>query len=206
MSSARAASLILTDGHHTLTSFFETPDGGPNMHVRLRVVANLADLDDARFWSEMENRKWVWNRDVDGNTVPVEQLPSGVGLSQFADDKYRSAVYFGRDVGFESGSTEFQEFYWGAWLRDSGAVDLGAWDSNDRDSYLKTVEQVTRAQVELPRDQVVDSGRTAADLGALQEWNGGKSADKGEFDKLSKPYTDDKPGKIAYAMEYKNGL
>lgn len=196
----------LTDGHHTLTSFYETPDGGPNMHVRLRVAANLSDLDEAQFWSEMENRRWVWNRDVAGNTIPVEQLPTGVGLAQMADDKYRSAVYFGRDIGYEAGTTEFQEFYWGQWLRDSGAVDLSAWDANDLDSYLKTVEQITRAQAGLPRDQLVDSGRNAAELGAMKEWNDGKSADEGEFDKLSRPYSDDKPGKIAYAMEYKKGL
>ncbi|MFJ7249470.1 ParB/Srx family N-terminal domain-containing protein [Kitasatospora sp. NPDC098652] len=31
---------FLTDGHHRLTSFYETPDGGADLHVRLRVVAS----------------------------------------------------------------------------------------------------------------------------------------------------------------------
>lgn len=30
-----------------------------------------------------------------------------------------------------------------------------------------------------------------------------QGANKGEFDKLSKPYSEAKPGKIAYAVEYK---
>ena len=36
--------LYLTDGHHTLTSFIETADGGPDLHVRLRVLGNLSGL------------------------------------------------------------------------------------------------------------------------------------------------------------------
>ena len=93
----------LTDGHHTLTSFYETADGGPNLHLRLRVVANLSDLSPTDFWARMKAEKWVWNYDVDGNEVPVEQLPSGVGLAKFQNDKYRSLMYFARDIGFTPG-------------------------------------------------------------------------------------------------------
>lgn len=52
-------------------------------------------------------------------------------------------------------------------------------------------------------DDVVDGGYTAAELGVLEEWNDGDAADDGEFAKLARPYSDDKPGKLAYAMEYK---
>ncbi|MER5394939.1 hypothetical protein [Saccharopolyspora sp. NPDC002686] len=37
-----------------MTSFAETPDGGQNMHVRLRVVANLSALSPDEFWAEMQ--------------------------------------------------------------------------------------------------------------------------------------------------------
>lgn len=198
--------LYLTDGHHTLTSFYETPDGGPNMHVRLRVLGNLSGLSYPDFWAEMRKNKWVWTQDVDGNEVAVDQLPSGVGLRNFADDRYRSLMYFARDIGFTAGTIPFQEFYWGAWLRDDAGVDLSKWNANDPASYLATVDAVARAQVALPKDAVVNNGRTAAELGALAAWNDGKARDKGEFGKLSKPYSDDKPGKIAYSMQYKNGL
>ncbi|MCC8930922.1 MULTISPECIES: ParB/Srx family N-terminal domain-containing protein [Nocardiaceae] len=196
----------LTDGHHTLTSFYETSDGGPNLHLRLRVVANLSDRSPADFWAEMQENRWVWTRDVDGVEIPVELLPSGIGLSNLADDRFRGLTYFARDIGFEAGTIEFLEFYWGAWIRDSGAVDLSAWDRGDMTSYLAAVEAVSRAQVALPKDAIVDSGRTAAELGALDRWNDGKSSDKGEFGKLSTPYSDEKPGKLAYALQYKATL
>ncbi|MDI9916581.1 ParB/Srx family N-terminal domain-containing protein [Rhodococcus sp. IEGM 1379] len=198
--------LYLTDGHHTLTSFYETPDGGPDTHVRLRVLGNLSNLSPSAFWAAMEKNKWVWARDVDGNPVSVQSLPKGVGLANFTDDKYRSLMYFARDIGFTSGSIPFQEFYWGAWARDTAPVDLTGWNSSDAASYLNTVKAVTKAQTALAGDSVVDSGFTATDLGVLTAWNDGKVEGKGEFAKLSKPYSDEKPGKIAYALEYKAGL
>ncbi|MFE3290487.1 ParB/Srx family N-terminal domain-containing protein [Rhodococcus sp. NPDC059234] len=196
-----AGKLYLTDGHHTLTSFFETE--GPNVHVRLRILGNLSGLSVKDFWAEMQKNGWVWNRDVNGKTVAVDTLPDGVGLANFADDKYRSLMYFARDIGFTAGTIPFQEFYWGAWLRDKDAADLSGWNQRDLASYLDTVKKVTKAQTALPAGTVVDSGFTAGQLGALPQWNDGKTEDKGEFAKLSKPYSDAKPGKIAYALEYK---
>ncbi|MGC0366243.1 hypothetical protein ABH922_004227 [Rhodococcus sp. 27YEA15] len=198
--------LYLTDGHHTLTSFYETPDGGADLHVRLRVSGNLSGLSSTAFWAEMDKNKWVWTKDVDGKTVPFQSLPTGVGLKNFADDKYRSLLYFGRDIGYSAGSIPFQEFYWGAWVRDNPSVDMNTWNSNELGSYLDTVKSLTKAQTALPGSTVVDSGFTATDLGVLAAWNDGKSETKGEFAKLSKPYTDEKPGKLAYALAYKATL
>ncbi|WP_423920943.1 ParB/Srx family N-terminal domain-containing protein [Frigoribacterium sp. 2-23] len=200
-------SLYLTDGHHTLTSFAETADGGLNLHVRLRVLGNLSTLDTATFWQTMKDNKWVWLRDVNGAPVSIDALPKSVGLKNFENDKYRSIMYFSRDIGFAAdGKVPFQEFYWGSWLRDQKAVDLSAWDASDRDSYLATVKAVTEAQVALAPDAVVDSGYTASQLSVLSQWNAGKKVDKGEFGKLSAPLTDAKPGKLAYAMAYKATL
>ncbi|MEW2489849.1 ParB/Srx family N-terminal domain-containing protein [Streptomyces sp. NPDC048411] len=196
-------SLYLTDGHHTLTSFYETPDGGPDLHVRLRVLGNLSMLTRQDFWKQMVAHKWVWLRDPAGNATPVNKLPSGVGLANFQNDDYRGLLYFARDIGYSPGSVPFQEFYWGAWVRDSNPVDLPGWDRNDLASYLDAVKKVSQAQAALPADAIVNSGFTAADLGGLAAWNDGKAADKGEFAKLSKPYADSKPGKLAYALEYK---
>ncbi|GAA1105758.1 ParB/Srx family N-terminal domain-containing protein [Kitasatospora arboriphila] len=194
---------FLTDGHHTLTAFYETPDGGADLHVRLRVLANYSDLTRQAFWDEMQAHKWVYLRDPEGAPVAVNKLPTGVGLADFGDDKYRGLLYFGRDIGYTQNDLPFQEFYWGSWVRDTNAVDLSGWNPNDLGSYLGTVQGLTRAMTALPKDAVVDSGFDAADLGALDQWNAGKAADKGEFDKLSKPYSDPKPGKLAYALEYK---
>ncbi|MFI7190108.1 ParB-like protein [Nocardia nova] len=195
--------LYLTDGHHTLTSFYELPDGGPNLHLRLRVLGNLANLTGNAFWTEMQRNGWVWNRDADGTQIPYDQLPAGVGLNNYSDDKYRSLMYFARDIGCTENRTPFQEFYWGTWLRDTKATDLNSWNPSDLTSYLNTLRRVTKAQTHTPADTVIGHGLTAADLGALAQWNNGKPADAGEYASITKPYSSDKPGKIAYALEYK---
>ncbi|WP_414715047.1 ParB/Srx family N-terminal domain-containing protein [Stackebrandtia sp.] len=187
----------LVDGHHTLTSFYELADGGAKLHLRLKVLDNLSQLSPDAFWDKMKQNKWVWLKDVDGNAITPDQLPDGVGLSKFVNDKYRGLLYFGRDIGYESESVPFQEFYWGTWLRDDNPVD---WNADDLDSYLDAVKSFTKAQTDLPSDTVIGDGQTAKDLGALKSWDGD------EFDKLSKTYDDDKPGKLAYALKYKASL
>ncbi|WP_051468010.1 ParB/Srx family N-terminal domain-containing protein [Actinomadura oligospora] len=193
----------LTDGHHTLTSFAETPDGGLDTHVRLRVLANLSALTPKTFWARMAANKWDYLRDPEGRPVKVNKLPDSVGLANFQDDKYRSLLYFSRDIGYTQNSVPFQEFYWGSWVRDARPVDLSSWDENDLAGYLSTVKALTQKMTALSKSSVVDSGFTAGQLGALDQWNAGAPADKGEFAKLSKPYDVSKPGKLAYALEYK---
>jgi hypothetical protein len=199
-------SLYLTDGHHTLTSFYETAGGGPDTHVRLRVLGNLSKLDKKAFWTEMQRNQWVWLRDVEGTPIKASQLPSGVGLANFADDRYRSILYFARDIGYTPGSLPFQEFYWGSWVRDGQPVDLSTWNQNDAASYLDAVKKLSVAQTSVPASTVIDGGFTAAQLGVLPVWNAGAAQTAGEFAKLSKPYSDAKPGKIAYALQYKLSL
>lgn len=189
--------LYLTDGHHTLTSFYEMADGGPNMHVRLLVTGNLSRLTRQDFWAKMRANKWVWLENPEGKRVAVNKLPKSLGLANFQDDKYRSLLYFARDIGYTAGTVPFQEFYWGAWLRDTKAVNLSTWDRTDAASYLATVKATAAAQVALPKGQVVYNGLTASQLGALD------AVDAKEFAKLSKPLSDSKPGKIAYMEAYR---
>ncbi|WP_084627120.1 ParB/Srx family N-terminal domain-containing protein [Pseudoclavibacter soli] len=198
--------LYLTDGHHTLTSFAElTSDGGEDIHVRLKVLANLSDLSSREFWQTMVDNKWTWLKDASGNTITPAQLPTSVGLSNFQNDEYRSLLYFGRDIGYEAGSIPFQEFYWGDWLANTAQVDIDDWDS-DAETALATVESVTEKQVALAGDEPVSGGFTASALGVLSKWNNGKNATKGEFGDLAAPYSESKPGKIAYMLQYRAAL
>ncbi|GHJ38092.1 ParB/Srx family N-terminal domain-containing protein [Streptomyces sp. TS71-3] len=198
--------LYLTDGHHSLTSFLETPDGGPDMHIRLKVAANLSDLSQDEFWATMEDRDWVWLHDENGDPITPAQLPQHLGLASFHDDRYRSLVYFTRDIGYTApdDAAEFLEFLWGSWLR--GKVDLDDYDLTDRDSYLDAVKDASEAMTDADKDTVIADGRTAGELGRLDEWNDGKDADKGEFDDLGKPLSNDEPGKLAYALDYRGRL
>jgi hypothetical protein len=195
--------LYLTDGHHTLTSFLESPDGGSGMHLRVRITDDLSDLSNAEFWKTMEKKKYVWLRDENNKPIAVDQLPNRLGLDGFDDDKYRSLVYFTRDIGYEvpDDAPEFLEFYWGSWLRKS--IDLDKYDLTDRDDYLDAVEKSSKTMAALKDSDVVEEGTTAGELGKIDEWNGGKGPDDGEFAKLSKPMSDDKPGSLSYALDYR---
>lgn len=196
--------LYLTDGHHTLTSFQE--NSGPDVHVRLRVLGNLSGLSDADFWAAMQANKWTWLRDVNGDAITPAQLPSNVGLSNFEDDRFRSILYFARDIGYSAdGAVPFQEFYWGTWLRTRTDIPVAGWNQDDWAGSLALVKQLAQAQVALGADTVVDpqSGYTAGDLSVLGAWNDGKAESKGEWAKLAKPYSDAKPGKLAYMTEYR---
>ena len=198
----------LTDGHHTLTSFFETEDGGPNLRVRLRVQGNLSHLSRAAFWAEMDQRKWTWLRDVNDKAITPAQLPTSLGLAKFGNDVYRSALYFGRDIGYRQtvDNVTFQEFFWGRWLRNNPAIQLSDYDRGDLKSYLSLVKAVSQLQVGLPATAIVSDGRSAQELGKLERFNDGKPETAGEFGKLSAPFSDAKPGKLAYAVEYKKNL
>jgi hypothetical protein len=193
----------LTDGHHTLTAFFETPDGGPDVRVRLRVQANFSDLTESAFWTEMKNQKMTWLFDTDDKPITPQQLPTTVGLSNFANDPYRGVLYFARDVGYEQRPTNatFLEFYWGKWLRASTTIKLADYDLTNLTSYLALVKKISEEQTAMASTAIVSEGKTAEQLGQLAVYDS-----KGEFAKLSKPYSDKKPGKIAYSLEYQKTL
>lgn len=202
--------LYLTDGHHTFTSFWESADGGSNPHVRARVEGNLSHLSTADFWRQMRRNQWVWLRDAYDVPITPQDLPRSLGLAQFGNDVYRAVLYFARDIGYQqlAENATFQEFYWGRWLRwnRDPALAPASYDLTRPAPYLALVKAISEAQSALADDAVVSDGKTALSLGKLTPWNAGNAATSGEFGKLSKPFADAKPGKIAYAMQYKNNV
>ncbi len=196
--------VFLTDGHHTLTSFWETADGGPGMHVRVRVLGNLSTLSTEEFWWEMQARGWSWLYDERDQPIAPHQLPQRLGLREFRHDPYRGMIYFARDVGYEQlpENAAFQEFYWARWIRRSAdpALSLSACDLNDLTSYLALVQATAHAMTALGDDDVVSDGRSARQIGKMP------SFDASVFAKLSNPFADPKPGKVAYALEYRSKL
>lgn len=193
--------LYLTDGHHTLTSFWEAPGGGPTTHVRLNIAGNLSNLAPEAFWRTMQTNGWTWLQDVNGNPITPNQLPANLGLKQFANDKYRGVLYFARNIGYrqDDNSPPFQEFYWAQWLRGQTDPSLQPdnFDLASLSPYLTLVGNIAKAIVALPDSAQIANGRTAHDLNKLEAF--GQEA----FDALSQPYDSPKPGKLAYAISYK---
>lgn len=121
--------LYLTDGHHTFSSLREIFDGGPKLPVWVKVDANYSDLTTAAaFWQRMVDERRAWLRDGQNQAITVDQLPTRLGLARaeepggMQEDRYRSLVYFTRDVAYKNGSLpEFAEFLWGDWLRRQAA-------------------------------------------------------------------------------------
>lgn len=117
--------LYLTDGHHTLSSLREIPDGGPTLPVWVKVDANYSDIGTAAaFWQRMVDERKAWLRDGQNQPITVDQLPTRLGIANaqeaggMQEDRYRSLVYFTRDIAYSNGDLpEFAEFLWGDWLR-----------------------------------------------------------------------------------------
>ncbi len=122
--------LYLTDGHHTFSSLREIFDGGPKLPVWVKVDANYSDLTTAAaFWQRLVDERRAWLRDGQNQPITVDQLPTRLGLSHaqepggMQEDRYRSLVYFTRDIAYSNGNLpEFAEFLWGDWLRRQAAA------------------------------------------------------------------------------------
>ena len=97
--------------------------------------------------------------------------------------------------------TRMQDEHW-VWLRES--YDLADHDLTDHDDYLGLIEDASKDMTKLGKDDEVADGRTAGELGRMSDWNDGKSDKNGEFGDLAKPMSDDEPGKLAYALDYKS--
>ncbi|KHK55186.1 hypothetical protein PI86_13350 [Burkholderia sp. A9] len=87
-------------------------------------------------------------------------------------------------------------------LREPASYTCTTTDANARDRTLLNAVWNASTRMVATTDPVID-GKTGADLGRADAINGGKKYSKGEFDKLRQPITADKPGKIAYALDYK---
>jgi hypothetical protein len=206
-------SLYLTDGHHGLSTYYEVPDGGPALHVHVLVKDNLSAYSGTAFWAEMQNRGYTRLKDANGQAITADKLPAGLGLKLgMQNDVYRSLVYFTRDIGYSkpTPSTDFLEFYWADWLRATFPLTgytltaLGATDPDPATAGTGYLNAVWNASLKMvaSTDPVID-GKTGAQLGRLAQINAGKKYNKGDFGDLLQPMTASKPGKIAYALDYK---
>ena len=193
--------LYLTDGHHSFSALREIFDGGPKLPVWVKVDANYSDMADAKaFWQRLVDERKAWLRDGDNQPVTVDQLPKRLGLASageaggMQEDRYRSLVYFTRDIAYANGGLpEFAEFLWGDWLRRqvaagqlpalsaykmippatlAGILAVSKLDKNllptdASDSYSAAVRDAASKMAALADGDVVFQDRTAAQLGRI---------------------------------------
>lgn len=188
--------LYLTDGHHSFTTLWEVPGGGPRLKMWVKVTDDFSSSPTmASFWQRMEAARKVWLKDNQGQALPPEQLPAHLGFKNLQDDTFRSLVYFTRKAAYGKPNAgeiapEFLEFYWGNWLRTQ--IDPGAFNLNKKGGYKDAIEAVAKRMVSLaPGSQVGDSGFTAHQLGGMTK------LDRDELEK-----TFDK--KVPYVIDYRN--
>ena len=193
-----AGQLYLTDGHHSFTTLWEVPGGGPRLNMWVKVTDDFSDSPDlATFWQRMEAARKVWLKDNRGQALPAEQLPAHLGFKNLQDDTFRSLVYFTRKAAYGKPNEgaiapEFLEFYWGNWLRTQ--IDLGQYNLNKKGGYKGAIEAVAKRMVSLaPGAMVGDSGFTARQLGGMTQ------LDRDELEK-----TFDK--KVPYVIDYRKSL
>jgi hypothetical protein len=194
--------LYLTDGHHSFSALREIFDGGPKLPVWVKVDANYSDMADAKaFWQRLVDERKAWLRDGQNRPITVEQLPTRLGLANatepggMEEDRYRSLVYFARDIAYDNGRLpEFAEFLWGDWLRrqvSSGqlrsldfykmakpaplpeilaasTLDKDLQPKGSSDGYSAAVREAALKMAVLADSDVVLDDRTAAQLGRIR--------------------------------------
>ena len=193
--------LYLTDGHHTFSSLREIADGGPKLPVWVKVDANYSTLPNASaFWQRMVDERRAWLRDGQNQPITVDQLPARLGLAStqeaggMQEDRYRSLVYFTRDIAYSNGNLpEFAEFLWGDWLRRQAAggqlpgldqykmmapaapaqilaastLDKSLAPAGANDSYAAAVRDASLKMSALKDTDIVFDDRDAAGLGRI---------------------------------------
>ena len=104
--------LYLIDHHHLIRALHE--EGVE--HVLVSLVADLARLKKAEFWTFMDNRNWLHPFGPDGRRRPYRKFPRTI--ADLEDDPYRSlAGELRRAGGYAKTATPFSEFLWADFLR-----------------------------------------------------------------------------------------
>lgn len=183
----------LTDGHHTFNAFYHLPKGGGDFHVHVVVANDYRQLPTMQaFWQAMQHDGNVWLFDIHSQPILPNQLPKSLGLRHFANDPYRSMLYFTRNISWNKPSSPvpFLEFYWAKELRNT--INLNQFDLNSKLGYEQAIKVSSRAILSLKSSDVGGSHRSVEQMGQFKQFR-----QKG-LDKLLKP-----DGKLDNMLRYK---
>jgi hypothetical protein len=138
----------------------------------------------------------TWLQNSKGNDITYKTLPTSLGMEHFENDKYRSLMYFSRDIAWDKPAepVPFLEFYWSRELRKD--IDLDKYDLTTKDGYRKAVSDVSHYLVAMNNDDVGGSGKSTKEMGQFDSFN----------DKNLNKLFDPKKGKATFMLKYKNNL
>lgn len=158
--------LYLTDGHHTFSTFYEMPGGGADFEVEVVVTHDKSAMTADEFWAWMQQNQLTWLVDAQGQQITPEQLPANLGRESLANDDYRAAMYFLRDLVWRkpSPAVPFVEFYWGNYLRQQPMLQPPN-DLDDMQSYQRWLSKLAGFIGGMSADVQLTPSATAAELG-----------------------------------------
>ncbi|MCC8400593.1 ParB/Srx family N-terminal domain-containing protein [Paraburkholderia sp. MMS20-SJTN17] len=100
------------DHHHVATALWFAGIKS----VPFVLVSDLSSLLAAEFWLTMENRRWTYPYDAQGQRVAFADMRQHVW--ELADDEYRSLAASVRDAGgYEKTGVPLEEFRWSDFFR-----------------------------------------------------------------------------------------
>ncbi|ADT89588.1 ParB/Srx family N-terminal domain-containing protein [Vibrio furnissii] len=185
--------LYLTDGHHTFNTFWHMDGGGSAFPIHVLVDKDYRALSTmAAFWKQLALDKNTWLFDVNDLPISYQQLPTELGMDNFADDPYRSLMYFARDVSWDKPAqpVPFLEFYWAKQLKPQ--LPLAQFDLNTEHGYLNAIETASQRILAEQSLDIGGSGLSAKAMGQFDHFDAKK------FKKLSKQNS-----KLSYMLGYK---
>jgi hypothetical protein len=84
--------------------------------ILVTIIGNLSMVDRDAFWGVMDNKRWVYPYDADGERRRFKEIPKSV--ADLKDDPFRSLAGELRRAGaFAKDTTPFSEFLWADFLR-----------------------------------------------------------------------------------------
>jgi hypothetical protein len=106
------ANCYAIDRHHWISALFL--EGVSD--VPITIIADLQDLDEARFWSDLDRRGWCRPYDDRGRRQNYCKIP--LSMNGLKDDTFRSLASALRHAGgYAKDETVFSEFAWADFLR-----------------------------------------------------------------------------------------
>jgi len=84
--------------------------------ILVAVIGDLRMVDKDAFWGVMDNKRWVYPYDAEGERCRFKDIPKSI--KDLKDDPFRSlAGEIRRAGGFAKDTTPFSEFLWADFLR-----------------------------------------------------------------------------------------